>query len=563
MGSKPSGVSAIDSNASSRLTPVLNVARQVADLLFRRATVARATVEVTIVAFLWAMLYRGLDVSPATGSTVAFMTVVASSVFLGACRMSPSRGLNPLAGCCRELVAMGLFIGPTALVQFAIGAIAPTQQLRSFYAPLVVLLADAAVYVVGRFLAVGLPWWLRFYQRKLRWQLVHAQLIVVLVVVSIPAAYGTYRVYRYTSAWFIDPAVNPVENILLRVAYRVIPALALIVVLFGLALIVVVPPSIAISYLVARRLTRRFEQLTTAAAALRDGDHSARVPVRGADEVAALQATFNAMASELEASIAEADAERDRIAHLLDQRRELVASVSHELRTPLTIIRGYLDSTLAQTNRLDPAVERDLSVMHGEAVRLQRLIDDLFALSRAEVGSLTLRTRETDVARLLQRCVDATAPAAWRTHRVEVLFEAPTDLPPLAIDADRLEQIVFNLIDNAVRHSPPGGLVHVEAGRDQDDLWIEVADTGEGIPPAELDKIWDRFYRGSNAKDARGSGIGLSVVRELTEAMGGDVSVSSTPGEGSRFRVRFPIDQDLPAVPAVADPPPAVPAMTP
>ncbi len=122
---------------------------------------------------------------------------------------------------------------------------------------------------------------------------------------------------------------------------------------------------------------------------------------------------------------------------------------------------------------------------------------------------------------------------------------------------------MFNLIDNAVRHSPPGGLVHVEAALDEGRLWIEVADTGEGIPAAEIEKIWDRFYRGSNARDARGSGIGLSVVRELTEAMGGEVSVVSTPGEGSRFRVRFPIGPDLPAAPAVADPRAGVPAMTP
>jgi signal transduction histidine kinase len=522
--------------------------------------VVRATVEVTIAAFLWAVLYWAVSLYPTAASTVAYATVIASCVFLGACRMSPSQGL--IAGFWRELFAMGLFIAPTAFVQFALFAPSPPEQLRTTYAPFVVLLADAAVFVVGRFLTVGLPWWYRFYQQKLRWQLVHAQLVVVLVVVSIPAAIGTYVIFGYTADWYTDPAGNTVENIVLRVGYRVIPVLALIVVLFGLALIVVVPPSIAISYLVARRLTRRFEQLTAAAAALRDGDHSARVAVRGTDEVAALQATFNAMASELEASIAEADAERDRIASLLDQRRELVASVSHELRTPLSIIRGYLDSTLAQTERLDPSVERDLTVMHGEAVRLQRLIDDLFALSRAEVGSLTLRTRETDVARLLQRCVAATAPGAWRTHRVEVLYESTPDLPPLAIDADRLEQIVFNLIDNAVRHSPPGGLVHVDAARDDDDLWIDVADTGEGIAPAEIDNIWDRFYRGSNAKDARGSGIGLSVVRELTEAMGGEVSVTSTVGEGSRLRVSLPIDYQPPDVPAAAPSLPALPAIT-
>jgi signal transduction histidine kinase len=292
-------------------------------------------------------------------------------------------------------------------------------------------------------------------------------------------------------------------------------------------------------------MTKRLEKLASATTAIRDGDYAARVVVQGVDEVAQLQTNFNAMAGVLETAIAETAEERDKIAHLLDQRRELVASVSHELRTPLTIIRGYLDSTLGQNAGLTPELQRDLSIMHGEALRLQRLIDDLFALSRAEVGSLTLHPRECDVAAMLRRCAEATSPAAWRTHRVEILVESDGPLPRITVDPDRLEQVIFNLINNAVRHSPPGGLERLSAERSGDFIQIAIADTGEGIAPDELNSIWDRFYRGRNAKDVRGSGIGLAIVRELTEAMDGEATVASTIGEGTTFTLRFPIDHEL------------------
>ncbi len=560
MRSKQSGVSAIGSSDVSLVSRAMNVLLRWADRFGRQTSLARTVGEVTFAASLWAMLWS-FFVSPVAGSSVAFMTVIASCVFLGAFRMSRSQ--PSIAGFGREVVAMTLIIAPTATVQLLIALSVETPQIRTEYVPFAVLLADVAVFVVGRFVVVALPWWYHFHQQKLRWQLVNAHVLVVLLVLSVPVAIGLFALIRSTSDLVFIPTENPVENIVLRIAFRVIPVLALLVVILGLTLIVVVPPSIALSYAVARQMTRRLEHLAAATTAIREGDHSARVAVRGHDEVAKLQTNFNAMANVLEAAIAEAAGERDNTLLLLDQRRALVASVSHELRTPLTIIRGYLDSTLASRERLEPALEHDLTVMHAEAVRLQRLIDDLFALSRAEIGTLTLHTQETEIGRILRRCVNAMSAAAWRAHRVEILVEAPEDLPTLDLDADRLEQIIFNLLDNAVRHSSPGGLVHVEAIVDGDHVRIEVADTGEGIPPAEIDSIWERFYRGSNAKDARGSGIGLAIVRELTESMGGDASVISTPDDGTRFRLRFPFEQDLPDLPISSSTHPVLPATTP
>jgi signal transduction histidine kinase len=543
MESKLSGALATASNAASRVKHALTPVVRLADRVGRRASLPRATAEVTIAAALFAALYYRLSLVPSGSTAAAFLMLVCSSMFLGAFRLSRSRPW--LRGAARELVALTIMLAPTLATQVWIRSADSTPSLRTANILLAVAAADIAVYVVGRFLVVALPWWLRFNQKRLRWQLVQAHITVVLIICSIPTALILLVIYRDSGP---RDGSGIVENVVLRFAINTIVALSAIVVFFGFALILVVPPSIALSYVVARRMTKRLEKLATATTAIREGDYSARVVVQGADEVAQLQTNFNAMAGVLETAIAETAEERDKIAHLLDQRRELVASVSHELRTPLTIIRGYLDSTLGQNAGLTPELQRDLTVMHGEALRLQRLIDDLFALSRAEVGSLTLHPRECDVAAMLRRCAEASSPAAWRTHRIEILVDSEDPLPTINVDPDRLEQVIFNLINNAVRHSPPGGLVQLSAERAGDFIQIEIADTGEGIAPDELNSIWDRFYRGRNAKDVRGSGIGLAIVRELTEAMEGHVSVASTLGEGTVFTLRFPIDHDLPAL---------------
>jgi signal transduction histidine kinase len=156
------------------------------------------------------------------------------------------------------------------------------------------------------------------------------------------------------------------------------------------------------------------------------------------------------------------------------------------------------------------------------------------------VGRLELRPEPTDVAALVHRLVETTAPLAWQQRRVQVLAEVPLDLPPARADVERLEQIVSNLIGNAVRHTPPGGLVAAAAFAEPDAVRVEVRDTGEGIAPEVLARVFERFYRGSDAERRDGAGLGLALVKELTEAMGGSVEAVSTPGEGSCFAVRLP-----------------------
>jgi signal transduction histidine kinase len=288
--------------------------------------------------------------------------------------------------------------------------------------------------------------------------------------------------------------------------------------LLVLLLIVLFFPLTLFPFFMARRITGRIKSLADATSILRAGDFAVRATVRGADEVAQLQRAFNAMADDLEK-------ERRTVTELLHLRQELFASVSHELRTPLSIIKGYLESNPSQA---------DMDIVRREVSHLERLINDVFTLARAEVAQLELRLESVDVIPLLRAVVEASKPLAWSKNRVEIVAELPDALPPLRADANRLEQIIVNLVDNAVKHTPPGGAVIVSAKMDGESILIQVRDTGSGIPTDDLPHIWQRFY----AREG-GTGLGLALVKELSEAMGGSVSVESEPGEGSCFSIRL------------------------
>jgi len=289
--------------------------------------------------------------------------------------------------------------------------------------------------------------------------------------------------------------------------------------LLVLLLIVLFFPLTLFPFFMARRITGRIKSLADVTGALRAGDFQMRAEVRGADEIAELQRAFNAMADALEK-------ERRTVTELLNTRQQLFASVSHELRTPVSIIKGYLESNPSQA---------DLEIVQREVHHLQRLISDVFTLARAEVTQLELRLEAVDAVPLLRAVVEASKSLAWSKNRVEIITDLPDDLPPLRADANRVEQIVVNLVDNAVKHTPPGGAVIVSAKRDDQSILIQVRDTGSGILPDDLPHIWERFY----AREG-GTGLGLALVKELSQAMGGSVSVESDPGEGSCFSIRLP-----------------------
>jgi signal transduction histidine kinase len=251
------------------------------------------------------------------------------------------------------------------------------------------------------------------------------------------------------------------------------------------------------------------------------------------------------MADDLEHTVADLGAERDRVTGLLEARRQLVAGVSHELRTPIATVRGYLESVLRRDGALPADLRGDLQVADSEVTRLEGLIDDLFTLSRAEAGRLDLRLEPTDVGALVRTLMETQAPLAWRQRQVQLVVDVPSKGPIGLVDPRRVTQIVSNLLSNAVRHTPPGGLVAATVTAPDHTVRIEVRDTGEGIPAQVMPLIFKRFYQGSTAggpddDETRGAGLGLALVKELAESMGGGVEASSQVGEGSCFAVWLP-----------------------
>ncbi|MBN2006202.1 MAG: HAMP domain-containing protein [Anaerolineae bacterium] len=387
--------------------------------------------------------------------------------------------------------------------------------------------------------------WDRMRRRRMLWALTHAHLtVVVWAAIAGIVFLGLVAPYFSMAASGSLQGGDLLRAFVQLVTTTIFPSAMIALLFTGIALVMLLPPSAVFSFLVARKTTRRLEVLTKAAEALRSGDYSARVPVVGQDEVAQLQADFNTMAETLEVTLGDLQTERDHVADLLQSRRELVASVSHELRTPVATVRGYLDAVQGHIAVLPETARQDLAVMERELLRLQHLIDDLFTLSQTEAGGLAMALQPVDVGEVVRRRVEAYAPLAWQRERVDIVAEVAPELPQALADPGRLDQVLVNLLRNALRHTPPGGIVAVIAAAEADTVCIEVRDTGEGIPPEDLPRIWERFYRGESARaeDARqgtepGAGLGLALGKELVEAMNGSVSVSSVMGEGSCFRV--------------------------
>lgn len=213
-------------------------------------------------------------------------------------------------------------------------------------------------------------------------------------------------------------------------------------------------------------------------------------------------------------------------------RRDLVADAGHELRTPLTNLRCQLEAAQDGITPASPAMLRSL---HDETMLLVRLVDDLRDLAAAEAGELTLRRAPTALADVALQTTQA-MQAGFDARRVRLVAELDAPLPPLDADADRLGQVLRNLLDNARRHTPPGGCVRLSARADGGAVELCVTDTGSGIAPDDLPRVFERGTRSSD-----GSGLGLPIVRSLVGAHGGTVRAESLPGEGARFTIRWPV----------------------
>jgi len=300
-----------------------------------------------------------------------------------------------------------------------------------------------------------------------------------------------------------------------------------------------IPISIFIGIKRGRAIAGPISALAAASQRLADGDLNARVTVKGEDEIGALQRGFNSMAARLQESLKRESEQRERLEALLAANRELVANVSHELRTPVALIRGHLEAIEGEDRRVDDDYVR---IAIRETDRLEHLVEDLFQLTRLESKRLDLDRTAFDAGSAAREAAEALAEPARR--EAGILVRAESRMGDAFCDGDRARfvQVLMNLIRNAIRYTPEGGIILISTRGRATSIDVSVRDTGSGIAPEDLPHIFDRFYRADPSRNraSGGAGLGLAIARELIEAMGGAITVESTLDEGTTFTITMP-----------------------
>jgi signal transduction histidine kinase len=278
--------------------------------------------------------------------------------------------------------------------------------------------------------------------------------------------------------------------------------------------------AVGAALLVGRSITIPVDRLRAASNALASGNLSARAPERGPTEIAELGAAFNGMAERLE--------------ELFDARRELVAWASHDLRTPLAAIQAMIESVEDGV----AAPEQYTRALAEQTRTLATLVDDLFELARIDAGVLTLELKDASLTGLVRSCVRGLeAEAGRRNVRLEAHLDGE---PSVRCAPDKVERVLLNLLTNALRHTPSDGSIAVLVEPGGGEVRVSVEDSGAGIAPEALRRVFDRFWRGDPARSAGGSGLGLAIARGLVEAQGGRIWAENRPGGGARVSFTLP-----------------------
>ncbi len=296
--------------------------------------------------------------------------------------------------------------------------------------------------------------------------------------------------------------------------------------------------SLLLAWLVARSIARPVQRVAKAAGQIADGDYTVKVPVGGPSEVRELAASFNDMAWQVQ--------------NVQQSQRDFVANVSHDLKTPLTSIQGFAQAIVDGAATDPAAVSHSATIIREEADRMTRMVTELLDIARIESGQIVMRREPVNVGQIILECIERQALRAQEA-KITLDVQVPADLPPTTGDGDRLAQVFTNLLDNALRHSPPGGKVSIAARNmngssivRRGKTWpagVETSftDNGSGIPPEDLPRVFERFYQVDKSRQRQDSlGLGLFIVKQIVEAHGGTVRAESVVGLGTRFVVTLP-----------------------
>ena len=369
-------------------------------------------------------------------------------------------------------------------------------------------------------------------RRRLSWKLFLSYLVIVVVGMvvlasavefAVPTAFERHMAAM--TAMMGGASQELEESFFVNFRNAVTEALTLAAVAAFLA-------AVALSLLVSRRVVLPVQEMMTASQRIADGHYDERVGVPGnadrdeLDELARLALSFNQMAARLEQTEA--------------RRLELIGNVAHELRTPLSSIKGYMEGLI---DGVLPAGAATFQQVYREADRLQRLVYDLQELSQVEAGAFDLNLQPTSVMNLV-KAVMARLDRQFEDKGVALEIDVPSNLPPVQVDGDRIGQVLLNLVGNALQYTPAGGEVCLCARREGGMVRLAVEDSGIGIAPEHLPRVFERFYRvdRSRSRVGGGSGIGLTIARHLVEAHAGQIGVTSDGlDQGSTFSLTLPI----------------------
>ena len=283
--------------------------------------------------------------------------------------------------------------------------------------------------------------------------------------------------------------------------------------------------ALLIGIFLSRTLTRPIHELTEATHAVADGELGRQVSVRSRDEMGELAASFNKMSTDM--------------ARSTEARKQMTADIAHELRTPLSLILGHAE---AVHDGVLPPTKENFEIIRDEAERLEQLVDDLRTLSLADAGELSIIPQEVSPQKLLED-VRATYLHIANQKNIKIQLDIPADIPTVNVDPGRMTQVLTNILDNALQHTPEGGQIVLSVKSVQKGVELSVQDSGPGIQGEDVNRIFERFYRAdkSRTRDDGGSGLGLAIARSIVRAHGGQIWAESAPGQGLTVNINLPL----------------------